>query len=134
MLLILSFLVTLGHLTKSYHDYEYDFVPYATDLEKAYRELVDYYHSVGQGIEQADEDFKLSLIERLVTAHQKNAYNNDSRSGHLHNANQTLIYCLVLALLCAIPYFFRTLNVPSGVQKVETVNTNEMPGPTNGDR
>ena len=117
-LLIISFLLTVSHLIRSYHDYTYDYIPYATDLELAYQELLDYHETA----EEAEADFEASVLHRLVTAHRRNAFNNDSKSSHLHNANQGLIYCLVLVLLCAIPYFLRTLQHNEAVQQIEIVN------------
>ncbi|HMB90901.1 MAG TPA: hypothetical protein VKP65_08645 [Rhodothermales bacterium] len=120
-LLIMSFLATVRNLVKSYHVYTYDFVPYATDLEQAYQDLVVYHETV----EEAEADFESSVLQSLVIAHRKNAFNNDSKSSHIHNANQTLIYCLVLALICAIPYFLRTLDSKDVVQRIEIVNPTE---------
>jgi hypothetical protein len=105
VLLVGSFILTVSHLIRSYHGYQYDYLPYATELEFAYQELASYYASEGAKGKGADLDFEASLMERLVSAQQKNAFNNDLKSSHLYNANQTLIYALVLALLSAIPFF-----------------------------
>lgn len=120
-LLIISFLVTVGHLLSSYHDYTYDYVPYATDLEQAYQEYVDHFDT----LEEADSEFEASVLASLISAQRKNAFNNDSKSSKLHEANQTLVYCLVLALICSVPYFLRTLQREAPVQLIEIVDSEQ---------
>ncbi len=117
-LLIASFVMTALHLLASHHNYTYDYVPYATDIEQAYQEFVDHYDSR----EEADAQFEASVLSSLVAAHRKNAFNNDSKSTKLHKANRTLIYCLLLALLCSIPYYISTLRTGEVVPNIESVD------------
>jgi len=118
LLLMGTFLLTVTHLIKSYHDYTYSFVPYAPDLEEAFANLMEYHEAKGQ----ARADFEAELIGSFSKAHKINAFNNDSKSGHLHNANQMLVYSIALVLVCSVPFFVRTNSTSPDVQKVEITN------------
>jgi len=111
---IVSGLLTIIWIIRSYLGYTYSFLPYASQLEKYWRDLQRYRREY-----QLEEDasrllFQEALEERLVEAVTHNSFNNNSRSELLYGASRFLAAFVVFALLAGLPV------VAGGVARMTT--------------
>lgn len=142
---IIFWLLVVYNLFMSYNKlfkgYEYDGLPFATQLDEQYKGLVDYYNKYKGQLNQnttIDSLYEEQLIEMLSEYINTNVDNNDKKSEYLHVAKQFLFGCIMSIIICAIPFVINFLeykdnpnkikieNIDSINDKIETINVNNL--------
>ena len=120
---VISLVVTVVFLIKSYYNYEYIYVPTSFELKEYQDELISYHDG---DTDKARIEFENYLVsEYAVNAHH-NSINNDSKSAYLHNAKSFIIATLVSLLIGSIPYLFMFYDTEK-TQKIEIVKPESYP-------
>ena len=109
------------YVVRSLHGYEYQRLPYASDLAAHFEALKEYYNSVGRpgGAAAAFEGY---LTKRYIEATDRNAENNLRRTDYLHLANRFRIYALGAAAITAVPAGIVEKTRPAAAQEVRITN------------
>lgn len=114
---------TIYFLISSYHNYKYNYLPDPLDLQDYHKSLIEYHVSLGGKVEDADKEFEDVIVKKYNNCTHINTWNNDSKSEFLHKANESLIYSLVLILLCVVPYLVHYYSKPDKIQKIEIITS-----------
>lgn len=87
---------------RSLHGFEYERIPYASDLAAYDEQVQQHYRRVGlPGL--APAAFEEYLTRRYIEATDANARNNLRRGDFLHSANRFLVYALSATAIAAVP-------------------------------
>jgi drug/metabolite transporter (DMT)-like permease len=113
-------------LFRSLYGLAYAYVPSPTELAEYAKGLSLYY--VGSGLREpaatakAEAETLAYLYGEYAKNTDRNANNNDIKSGHLHNANSALIAAVVLTALAGVAYVVSSVVSPATPNKVEVIN------------
>ncbi len=113
---------TIYYLIRSYYGYTYRYIPTPKEIEKYREELVAYYEAEGTPEGDPGTEIKDFLLDRYAICTHENTINNDSKSAYFHKANTSLIFTLILVILCSIPYLLIKYSQPEAIQKIEIIN------------
>lgn len=103
-----AIVLSICHLIKSYHNYEYGFLPLSDDIDQYLKSLHDYYsENQGDNIESEsiNQDLKEGLTVKYIKYETKNRRNNEKRKKNLYKANRYLIWAVVFFLISTLPFY-----------------------------
>lgn len=104
VLATISIFVAVYWFVRSWHGWEYEFLPAAEQWE-AYRESLKItYSEFGECDRLVNKYMKENIIKSFVECSSQITSNNDRRSWCLHWANAFLIYAVIVAFLAFIPF------------------------------
>lgn len=114
-----TFLLAAAYfVARSYHEYEYQRVARAAELD-AFCKQLHAYHAAAGGSTLADAEFDVFLADRFVEAADRNAENNDSKSAYLYRGSQAILVALVCTALASIPWAWSAAGRESESQRVK---------------
>ncbi|MBL7136450.1 MAG: hypothetical protein ISS81_07660 [Candidatus Marinimicrobia bacterium] len=142
---IIFWLLVVFNLFRSYNKlfkgYEYDGLPFATQLDEQYKGLETYVEQYRDLLDKditPDSLYEEQLIAMLSEYINTNVDNNDTKSEYLHIAKQFLFGCIISIIICTIPFIINFLehkdkihkvqleNIESVNDKIETINVNNL--------
>lgn len=99
-----SIIVTIYYLIRIFYSYEYKYISDPEEMEKYRNELIEYYKSTLDNIEenQSFNDFNLFLINQYVQTSTFNIMNNDRKVHFLFLTKRWLIITIISFLLSCI--------------------------------
>jgi hypothetical protein len=117
---ILSLGVAIFHALRSFTGYEYEKLPFVSELREYYDELLTYHSEYSDAEGDPDADFRAYLSIRLGEAADANARNNIRKAGALSSASTAVIVAIVFLGLSSGPYLLRT--IPSSPYQAVSAN------------
>lgn len=134
VLLSLSFcLLVVYNLFMSYNNlfkgYEYEGLPYASQLDTHYKSLKVYAEENSEILDDdvtKDTIFEGQLIEMISLNIDTNVRNNDLKSEYLHRAKQFLFFCIISSFICTIPFIFNYQKHNEKVYKIQIENLDKI--------
>ncbi|MGZ8285009.1 MAG: hypothetical protein ACXW27_03920 [Allosphingosinicella sp.] len=85
---------------QAYLGYEYAHPPTMGEMSRWRAEIM----SAGYSAFRANQEVEALMAARYAVCAERNALNNDQKSGYIHKAGEWLSGCLVLVILAGIPY------------------------------
>lgn len=119
---VISLITAIVYLFKAVHGYRYQRVPTPFKIKKHYDDLISWWGRNGGTEENAKDDLKSYINQRMGEAIEINATNNKNKSAYIHKSNGALIFSLIFLAICSIPFLVKMVNEPQKTVKVEIVN------------
>lgn len=125
-LALLSIVISVWYLFRSFWNYEYQKLPSTSALKKHYDELLDWHHSQSCSLkdakERADTDFSSYLNSRLAEASDWNGQNNIVRGNYLHMATAGVAIAVAMLLPAGLIYAYNKAADDDKIYQVHLVN------------
>ncbi len=113
-------------LAIAYHGRSYEYIPRLGVLRKAQTDLVEWHEQIGGKVEDAARDFEDELERRIITAADRNALNNDRRTGFLYLARVWLYVLLATGTATGLTYIADTIQSPKSIPTVRIENISDL--------
>ena len=115
---VLFWLRSIFYLLFSYNNfhrgYAYKAFPSANFIKKEYETLTPYYEEYKSEFEETgvtlDKLAEANIEEILVQCIDNNVFNNDKKSGYLHNAKTSIIICILTLFFSSILFSINYIN------------------------
>ena len=126
--LLISTIITVYYICKSFYDYPYEYIPTASDFENDINNLQEYYED--PYFDDIEKDKKQELLQndinKLIADNykkciDKNIISNDLKTEYLLRSSAGIIVTIIALILCSIPFFLK-LNEYSDIHLVEIEN------------
>jgi hypothetical protein len=118
----------LKHFIKSWYNYEYSFLPTASDTEKYRSTLINTYNDYEDRDKLVENALKDFIYKYYIDCSTINTVNNDTRSFHFHRTASNLIISFALSIVTLGTLFFSHINnnINNSTNQVHIINkTNE---------
>jgi len=132
-LAVISWIIAIFYLFRSYNNffrgYEYDGLPFATQLNEYHEQLLTYYEKnkdqLGKDVD-ADSLYEDNLREMLSEYINTNIDNNDRKTEYLHKAKQFLFGSIISIIICSIPFMIDFVNHKDEIPSIKIVNFDQL--------
>lgn len=105
-------ITTIYQLIRAYNNftfgYKYHYIPYSTDIEQYYSDLIHYFkdkkHTEERAIKETNKIIEQFFIDEFIKKSDLNCYNNDKKQSHSYKARIFLIFALISIFILVIPF------------------------------
>jgi len=110
----------------AYHGKSYEYVERLGVLRKAQLDLFEWYEQIEGKPEDAATDFREELDSRIIEAADRNALNNDRRTGFLYLARVWLFVLLAMGIATGLTYIVDTVQNPKKTPTIRIENFSDL--------
>jgi len=110
----------------AYHGKSYEYVERLGVLRKAQLDLLEWYEQIDGQPEDAAADFRDALDSRTIKAADRNALNNDRRTGVLYLARVWLFGLSAMGIATGLTYIVHTVQNPKKIPNIRIDNLNDL--------
>lgn len=101
--------------------YEYEKLADPSELRKHHHDLIEWHVTRGEGREDADEEFRDYLTDRLSEASRNNSENNVTQGVYISKATLAIAFSVVFIASAGITFLSKSIDGNASPQKVEIV-------------